>query len=195
MRHKILFHLLSVTVLAGALPAAAQSARPFMPPSTLQAKAGVKPEVPSQIGHQPVNSAPTALSPQQKLEEERKAKEEKEAAEKAEKERKAKEAEAERRMKLGLKEGQDLVEREFNGARVGMVNGVNIYKSADSNSYFYEHGDKRRYLRILSEDSVKAEATVTAQSNTPAKRNAGQAGTGESRPDVPSSVGRPAPRK
>ena len=196
MRQNLLLHLITASLFTAVLPATAQTVVPFMRPSVAAAKAGAI-KAPEPIAQGSVVAGPQGgLLPFQPEEDKRKAKEEREAGEKAEGEKKKKEEEAARRKKLGLKEGQELVEREFKGARIGVVNGINVYRAEDDERYMFESVNKHKYVHVLPKETIEAEPKASATSggrSSKLRKPAGAGQAGEKVPDLPSAVGRPAP--
>lgn len=175
MRPYIALSVLSATLLAVSVPASANG--PFTRPSvTAKATADAPPPLPA-IADQ----APSPESIQA-------------AQEKALQEAKAKATE-ERRKRYNLAEGQDAVEVPYKGARVGTVNGVNVYRSsADNSSYYFEPVAQRKYVHLPTEETYTAPASVVAVVRTAPLAPGAKPGTPASTTaQLPSAVGRPAP--
>lgn len=175
---------LAPSIAAVALATVATSsfaAGPFTRPSTVPRGDAPPPTVTAPAA--PAAPTPEMIQAQQEREEAERVAREEEAKRKAQEEK---------RKKLGLKEGQELAEIEFKGARVGTFNGVNVYRGPNGKSYFFEGEKDRKFMKVVSEDSYKAPppewnaASMPAAVDPKAKQPA---------PNLPSSVGRPAPRK
>ena len=178
MRPYIAISLLSATLLTVAAPASANG--PFTRPS-VTAKAN--PDALSQ-SPPPTVEAPSLQDIQS-------------AQDKAMQEAKLKAAE-ERRKRYNLAEGQDAMEVPFKGARVGTVNGINVYRNTeDSSNYYFEPVAQRKYVPLPTEETYHAPAAVAriGAQGFPGGTSAAKTAATAAAPQLPSAVGRPAPQK
>lgn len=69
---------------------------------------------------------------------------------------------AEKRVKYNLKEGQDVVEMPFNGARVGTVNGMNVFRG-EGGAYYFEAVEQRKYVKVATQETYQAQPPQASQ--------------------------------